>query len=93
MPFSLSKAESNKLSKLDENSVIMSRIPYTTEYDYHVTAIASYAINNEEKPEIFNSQIKWLIENIDKDGAYRHKFKFSYYSNFPNYFLEIVPLH
>ena len=80
LPFAISK---NHPYKFDKNGVILSKIPYTQEHHYHTTSIASYAIKNIDEPKIFDLQIKWLVNNIDKDGAYRHNFTFPYYDNFP----------
>lgn len=80
LPFSIHKKGPYKF---DSNGVIQSKIPYTQKYDYHVTAIASYAIANVENSKIFDAQIKWLIDNIDKNGAYKHDFTFPFYNNFP----------
>ncbi|MCK5260578.1 MAG: hypothetical protein KAJ44_00180 [Thermoplasmatales archaeon] len=80
LPFSISK---NHPYKFDKNGVILSKIPYTQEYHYHTTSIASYAIKNSDNPKIFDPQIRWLVNNIDQDGAYRQNFTFPHYYNFP----------
>ena len=80
LPGDISKSSPHKF---DENDVILTKIPYTQKYHYHTTSIASYAIMNSDNPKIFDTQIKWLVNNIDQDGAYRHNFTFPYYSNFP----------
>lgn len=63
--------------KYDEKNVIKTKIPYTQNYHYHVTAIASCVLSNdgdESKPHI-----DWLLDNMDDDGAYRHDFVFPFY--------------
>lgn len=65
--------------RFDEDGVIMAKIPYTQHYDYHAMNVASYAILNMDKPNVFLAQIRWLVDNIDDDGAYRHNFKFPFY--------------
>jgi len=67
--------------KFDDAGVIMTKIPYTQEYHYHVTAIASQAISNDSKT--FTAPIKWLVDNIEKDGSYQHDFVFPFYYGFP----------
>ena len=37
--------------KFDSKGVILTKIPYTQEYHYHATAIASYALSNMDKEE------------------------------------------
>jgi heparosan-N-sulfate-glucuronate 5-epimerase len=70
--------------QFDKNGVPKAKIPYTKNFQYHVTDIASYAIMNEHTPKIFNAQINWLIKYIEPDGAYQHHFKFPFYKNFPS---------
>jgi len=82
LPFSIQK---NHPHSFDENGVIMSRIPYGARMYYHATNIASYAIykfNPNETTET-ETQLKWLEDNMDKDGAIWHTFKLPYY-DFPN---------
>jgi len=67
--------------KFDDAGVIMTKIPYTQEYHYHVTAVASQAISNDSKT--FTAPIKWLVDNIEEDGSYQHNFTFPFYYNFP----------
>lgn len=80
LPFSIEKKTP---FKFDENGVTMSKIPYTNEYHYHVTAIASCAIyfmkDDEEKS---NAQLEWLLDNIPHDGGYQHDFVFPFYKDF-----------
>jgi len=75
LPGDISKGSPHRF---DENGVIMTKIPYTQEYHYHATAIASYAISNED-----SNNIKWLVKNIDSEGAYKHRFILPFYENFP----------
>ena len=65
--------------KFDSQGVMLTKVPYTQEYHYHATAIASYAISNINIEEIFNSQVKWLVNNIKKDGSYVHDFVLPFY--------------
>ena len=69
----------NSPHKFDKNGVILSKIPYTQDYHYHVTSIASYAIQNMDKDKIFMSQTDWLENNIEKDGSFVHRFKLPFY--------------
>ena len=78
LPFSKEKGHPYKY---DEAGVLLSKIPYTQEYHHHVTAIASYAIANDSQSS--DVGIKWLVNNMDDDGAYRHNFTFPFYYNFP----------
>jgi len=80
LPFSIQKGHPNKF---DTDGVILSKIPYTQNYNYHVTAISSYAICNIEDKKKFSPQIKWLINNINDNGAYIHNFTLPFYENFP----------
>ena len=80
LPFSISKKHPYNF---DKNGVILSKIPYTQEYHYHTTSIASYALKNSDNPQIFNDQIQWLVQNIKDNGAYEHNFSFPYYNKFP----------
>ena len=80
LPGDISKSSPHKF---DKEGVIMTKIPYTQEYHYHATSIASYAIMSKDKIRIFESQIEWLMNNIDDDGAYRHHFILPFYENFP----------
>jgi len=63
--------------RFDDDGVIMTKIPYTQNYHYHVTSIASYILSKNKKRYI-GDNIKWLIENID-DGCYHHSFVFPFY--------------
>ena len=65
--------------KFDENGVIMSKIPYTQEYHYHTTTIASYILSNLDSKKVFYPQLKWLLENQDDDGLYWHDFTLPFY--------------
>ena len=58
----------------DDNGVILTRIPYTNNYDYHLTEIASYVIDTSDK-----HNLNWILENIDDKGTYYHKFTFPFY--------------
>lgn len=80
LPFSIAKKHPNSF---DQKGVLLSKIPYTKQYNYHTTAIASYAIVNSENQQIFYTQINWLMENITSDGSYQHDFSFPFYDNFP----------
>lgn len=65
--------------KLDTKGVVMTKIPYTQSYHYHATAIASFALANLNDEKTLDSQIQWLVENMDKNGAYWHDFQLPYY--------------
>jgi len=82
LPFSKAKGHPFKY----ENGVILSKIPYTQEYHHHVTSIASFAIQNYSagfNSKAFDIQIRWLLKNMNGDGAYVHNFTFPFYNNFP----------
>ena len=72
LPFSISKGTPFKY----KDGVILSKIPYTEKYGYHATAIASRAMMDDKEAE---QNINWLLENMDKNGAYKHEFVFPYY--------------
>lgn len=74
LPGDISK---NTPHKFDENGVIMSKIPYTQNYFYHTTAIASQGIRNPQYPEGVND---WLVDNITKEGTYIHDFVLPFYN-------------
>jgi len=58
----------------DDNGVLLTKIPYTDAYHYHLTAIASYVIDTSNK-----DNLNWILDNTDKKGAYHHKFTFPFY--------------
>jgi len=70
LPFSIHKKHP---MKFDENGVILSKIPYTQEYGYHGTSIASYVIQTGDE-----SNLQWLLDNM-KNGAIYHNFVFPFY--------------
>jgi heparosan-N-sulfate-glucuronate 5-epimerase len=71
LPFSIHKKHPNKF---DANGVLMSKIPYTQTYHYHATSIASYVIQTGDK-----SNLEWLLDNMEFDGAIHHSFVFPFY--------------
>ena len=64
-----------------KNGVIKTKIPFTQKYSYHTTAIASCALSSNKRLAL--PHIKWLVDNIKKDGTYKHNFVFPFYDNFP----------
>jgi len=66
--------------KFDSKGVMMTKIPYTQDYHYHATAIASYALTNITDKNIFDTHIRWLMNNMENDGAYRHDFSLPFYN-------------
>ena len=73
LPFSLDKGLS-KQAKFDENGVLLSKIPYTQEWHYHLTSIASYVIKTRDE-----ANLQWIIDNLDSNGVYHHDFIFPWY--------------
>lgn len=71
LPFSIHKGTPYKL---DKDGVIMSKIPYTQEYHYHLTSIASYVIETRNE-----SNLDWIKKNLDSEGIYKHDFTFPWY--------------
>jgi hypothetical protein len=71
LPYSIQKKHPNSF---DEEDVLMSKVPYTQEYHYHATAIASYVIDTGDK-----NNLQWLLENMASDGAIYHNFTFPFY--------------
>ena len=66
-------------STFDKNGVIMSKIRYNKHYNYHATAIASYAIINLPSEQAYEN-INWLKNNHEK-GAIYHDFDIVSYDN------------
>ena len=60
--------------KKDDNGVVMAKIPYTNEYHYHATNIASYVIKYGCK-----KNLNWLLNNQDIYGSYHHDFILPFY--------------
>jgi len=73
--------DKNTPFKYDKEGVIKTKIPYTQEYHYHVTSIASCALSGGEDET--DPHIKWLLNNMGKDGSFKHNFTFPFYNNFP----------
>lgn len=71
LPFSIDKGHP---FDMDQDGVLMSKIPYTQEFNYHATAIASYVIKTGD-----DANLEWLIENMDADGSIYHAFVFPFY--------------
>jgi len=71
LPYSLDKEHPHDT---DDKGVLLSRIPYTLDYGYHTTAIASHVI-----AEKCTACLGWLLDNMDDNGCYRHDFVFPWY--------------
>ena len=71
LPYDLSKKSPYKF---DDDGVLLTKIPYTNEYHYHLTAIASYAIEKMD-----DNNVDWIVNNVGKDGCYHHDFVFPWY--------------
>ena len=74
------------LNKLDENGVLISKIPYTKNFKYSLEFITSYALKNMEdymdvgcREKVFN-QVNWLVDNVDENGIWKHDFKLPFYN-------------
>lgn len=72
LPFSIHKGGQYTY---DDTGVILSKIPYTDEYHYHATAIASAALIDVHVEE----NIQWLIDNMDSEGVIHHRFTLPFY--------------
>ncbi len=79
LPFSIHK-DLKQHSSFDKNGVILSRVQYRKDFVYHATAIASFAIANSDDDH-FIPNIKWIINNMEKDGAIWHDFDIVSYDN------------
>jgi hypothetical protein len=73
------------LHKLDDNGILLSKIPYSQIYDYDLEAISSYALINMEdymdagcKKKMLD-QVDWLVKNIDENGTWKQNFKIPFY--------------
>jgi len=74
------------LYRLDNNGVLLTKIPYTQDYNYSLEAITSYALKNMEdymdvgcKIKVLN-QVDWLVKNINEKGIWEQNFKLPFYS-------------
>jgi len=67
--------DKNTPHMFDKSGVIKTKIPYTQEYHYHATSIASYVIKTGDE-----SNLKWLMDNMDEDGSIHHDFVFPFYN-------------
>jgi hypothetical protein len=78
--------------KLDNDGVLMYKIPYTEEFNYYPVSIALYALGNFEMyfntknsnyKEAFLKQANWLVNNIKIKpkgfGVWEHNFALPYY--------------
>lgn len=78
--------------KLDENEVLMYKIPYTEEFNHYPVSIALYALGNfeayldtknQDNKENFLRQADWLVNNIKIKtkgfGVWEHNFVLPYY--------------
>lgn len=70
LPFSIHK---NHPYRFDNNKVLMTKIPYTQQYGYHATAIASYIIQTKD-----DANLQWLLDNM-VDGSIHHNFTLPFY--------------
>jgi hypothetical protein len=87
--------ESSSVKKLDDNGVLIYKIPYTNTWDYYPIHIGNFALSNinkynkvkdERYKKIFFNQLNWLYNNlkIEKNFAvFHHHFKVPFY-NFTN---------
>jgi len=83
-----------KTIKLDENGVLMYKIPYTDNWEYYPIFMARYSLGNlelyldtNEKKylDVFFNQVNWLINNLKykKDFAvWEHNYKMPFYETF-----------
>jgi len=73
------------LYKLDDRGVLLTKIPYTQDYNYSLESITSYALTNMEdfmnidSREKFLNQVNWMVENINENGIWEQNFKLPYY--------------
>ena len=80
------------IRQLDDNEIILYKIPYTSKYDYYPVEIAQYALGNYETfldtrtdhyKDSFLKQAEWLTNNITiKPGGFavwEHSFTLPYY--------------
>jgi len=76
----------NNLYRLDENGVLLTKIPYSLEYHPSLEYITIYALENVENymdvdcREKFLNQVNWLRNNIDEEGKWEQKFRLPYYN-------------
>jgi len=74
------------LFRLDENGVLMAKIPYTKNYEYSLESITGFALKNVENYMDFDcrnkvlNQVNWLVENIDENGIWKNNFKLPFYN-------------
>ena len=73
------------LYKLDNNGVLLTKIPYTQDYRKDLESITSYALTNmgnymdiDCRTKVLN-QVNWLVDNIDEEGTWKHSFKLPFY--------------
>ena len=78
--------------KLDKNGVLLSKIPYTDNFDYYPIFMARYSLGNLEmyletkdtKYEgVFLNQVDWLLKNlVDKHdfAVWEHHYNLPYYN-------------
>ena len=82
------------ICKLDNNGVLMYKIPYTNQYDYYPVSIAQYSLvafeiyietKKEKYLRIFQRNVDWLYHNIKIKGdvgIWEHNFTLPYGYNF-----------
>ena len=80
--------------KLDENGVLLYKIPYTDNFDYYPIFIARNALgnlelfieNNDEKyKQAFFDQVQWLLKNLkykENFAVWEHHYKLPYYEEY-----------
>jgi len=64
-----------------EEGVILTKIPYTNNYRYHLTSIAACAL---EEKDIIKPNLEWIVKNLKETGYYKHNFSFPFYYGFPD---------
>ena len=80
-----------KTRTIDENGVLLNKIPYTEKWEYYPCDISLYALGNfemfldtnEEKyKDNFLKQANWLVNNISIKGGFgvwEHRYALPYY--------------
>jgi len=72
------------LYKLDNDGVLLTKIPYTENYEYSLESIAAFALKNMEEYMDFDcrkkvlNQVDWLVRN-SKEGVWQQNYKIPYY--------------
>jgi heparosan-N-sulfate-glucuronate 5-epimerase len=80
--------------RLDENGVLMYKIPYTNNWNYYPIFIARYSLgnfefyidtNDKKYLDVFFNQVNWLLNNLKykkKFAVWEHNYKLPFYETF-----------